>query len=256
MTGEDAGASWRSNGKRWCKFSLVGAMGMVVQLGTLTLLTAAGVEYLLATAVGVEAAVLHNFAWHQNFTWKDREGRILGRLGRFHLSNGAISIGGNMALMRLLVGYWGLPVMPANLVSVAVCWLANFLAADRMVFLGRGFPEADGARCSAVPDGTLVRQARPPATEVAGYFLGVLNKTREYSQIPGTSVLGFTVSPLSGWFQPRHRVCATSIRVSPGRLSPDESGQDPTHAGGGARATKNSAAGAGVGFAHEQDSAL
>src|SRR5579864_1929335 len=98
--------------------------------------------------------------------------------------------------------------------------------------------------------------ARPsPATEVAGYFLGVLNKTREY-QIPGTSVLGFTVSPLSGWFQPRHRVCATSIRVSPERLSPDESGQDATHAGGGARATKNSAAGAGVGFAHEQDSAL
>ena len=192
MTGEGARASWRSNGKRWCKFSLVGAMGMVVQLVTLALLTAVGVEYLLATAVAVEAAVLHNFAWHQNFTWKDREGRILGRLGRFHLSNGAISIGGNMALMRLLVGYWGLPVMPANLVSVAVCWLANFLAADRMVFLGRGFPEADER--DVQPSLTGLWWARPAhlplkwrATFLA--FLTRLGNILKYPVLPSWALL-------------------------------------------------------------------
>lgn len=157
MTGQGGGESWRGSGKRWCKFSLVGAMGIVVQLGTLALLTTAGVEYLLATAVAVEAAVLHNFAWHQNFTWNDRGGGILGRLARFHLTNGAISMVGNMALMRLLVGYCGLPAVPANVASIAVCALANFLAADRVVFLRRRSPETGGARCSVVPDGTLVR---------------------------------------------------------------------------------------------------
>lgn len=157
MRDNGSGETWRATGKRWCKFSLVGAMGMVVQLGTLALLTAAGVHYLRATALAVEAAVLHNFAWHQNFTWSDRGGKILGRLARFHLTNGAISILGNMALMRLLVGYCGLPVVPANLGSITVCWLANFLAADRVVFLRRRSPETGGARCSAVPDGTLVR---------------------------------------------------------------------------------------------------
>jgi putative flippase GtrA len=137
---------WRTTGKRWCKFSLVGAIGIGVQLGALAALTAAGVHYLLATGLAVEAAVLHNFVLHQSFTWSDRGGAagvILGRLARFHLTNGAIYVLGNLALMRLLVGHFGLPTLPANLASIAVCSLANFLAADRVVFLG-GWPA--GAR--------------------------------------------------------------------------------------------------------------
>jgi dolichol-phosphate mannosyltransferase len=127
--------AWSATGWRWCKFSLVGTAGIVVQLGMLALLTAAGVHYLLATALAVEAAVLHNFAWHQSFTWSDRNGGILGRLAKFHATNGAISILGNLVLMRLLVGGFGMPPVPANLLSIVVCSLANFLAADRIVFL-------------------------------------------------------------------------------------------------------------------------
>ena len=137
MSSLDNGEAWRATGKRWCRFSLVGVIGIGMQLSVLAALTAAGVHYLLATALAVEAAVLHNFAWHQNFTWSDRSGGALGRLARFHLANGAISMVGNMALMRLLVGYWGLPTLPANVGSVAVCSLLNFLAADRLVFLGK-----------------------------------------------------------------------------------------------------------------------
>lgn len=128
---------WRPTGWRWCKFSLVGAAGIGVQLGMLALLTSSGVHYLLATALAVEAAVLHNFVWHQNFTWNDREGAILGRLGRFHATNGAISILGNLGMMRLLVGGFGMPPLPANLLSITSCFVANFLAADRVVFLAR-----------------------------------------------------------------------------------------------------------------------
>jgi putative flippase GtrA len=201
MTSRCSDEIWRTTGWRWCKFSLVGAMGIVVQLGTLALLTTAGVEYLLATAVAVEAAVLHNFAWHQNFTWNDRRGGILGRLARFHLTNGAISILGNIVLMRLLVGYCGLPALPANLGSIAVCWLANFLAADRVVFLRRSTPESGGARCSVVPDGTLLAVGpRPPlkwrATFVASlwdvFFLPTnveynVEQVRQYGNNPDCS---------------------------------------------------------------------
>ena len=127
--------AWRTAGWHWGKFSLVGAMGMVVQLGTLAGLNAAGVHYMAATGLAVEAAVLHNFIWHQNFTWRERPGGIAGRLARFHLSNGMISMFGNLALMGLLVGHFGLPELPANLASIAVCWAANFVAADRIVFL-------------------------------------------------------------------------------------------------------------------------
>jgi putative flippase GtrA len=135
---------WHSTGWRWCKFSLVGAIGILVQLGILALLTAAGLHYLAATVLAVEAAVLQNFAWHQNFTWSDREGGTMGRLARFHASNGAISILGNLALMRLLVGSLGMPQLPANLLSITACFAANFFAADRLVFLA-------GRRGTALP---------------------------------------------------------------------------------------------------------
>ena len=146
-----SGELWRATAWRWCKFSLVGAVGIGVQLGALALLTTAGVHYLRATALAVEIAVLHNFAWHQNFTWSDREGGIVGRLGPFHLTNGAISLVGNMALMRVLVGHFGLAPVPANLLSLSVCWLANFLAADRVVFLVCRPPGADASRMLSRP---------------------------------------------------------------------------------------------------------
>ena len=52
---------------RWCKFNLVGGMGIVIQFAALFFLN--GVlhfHYLFATAIAVEAAVVHNFVWHNN----------------------------------------------------------------------------------------------------------------------------------------------------------------------------------------------
>jgi putative flippase GtrA len=175
MRDNGSGETWRAAGKRWCKFSLVGAIGIGVQLGALALLTAAGVHYLVATALAVETAVLHNFAWHQNFTWSDREGAVLARLARFHLTNGAISIVGNLALMEVLVGHFGLAPVPANLLSLAACWLANFLAADRLVFLGRRPHETDGARFQSSQRGLwCARPAHPPLKRRATFVVASL----------------------------------------------------------------------------------
>jgi putative flippase GtrA len=132
-------------GVRWMKFNVVGTAGVGVQLGALELLTALlPGHYLLATALAVESAVLHNFVWHECFTWADR--RSLGwrharqwrhaflRLLRFNLTTGAISIGGNLVMMRLLVGQVHLPPVPANLSGIAVCSVVNFLVSNRWVF--------------------------------------------------------------------------------------------------------------------------
>ncbi len=124
---------------RWMKFNLVGAIGIGVQVSTLAVLTGIlHLNYLLATALAVEAAVLHNFLWHERFTWADRaslsRGALLGRLLRFHAGNGAISICGNLLFMRLLVTQAHLPVLPSNLVSIALCGVLNFLVSDRLVF--------------------------------------------------------------------------------------------------------------------------
>jgi putative flippase GtrA len=126
---------------RWLKFNLIGIVGAVLQLWVLHLFLRAGVHYLQATALGVEAALLHNFAWHQRYTWADRPtddlGAVVARLVRFHLSNGMVSIVGNVLLMRWLRGEMGVPVLAANVVAILVCSLVNFVLGDRFVFGAR-----------------------------------------------------------------------------------------------------------------------
>jgi len=133
---------WRSLGLRWLKFNAVGAMGVLVQLGALAILVSGfRLNYLVATAAAVETAVLHNFVWHERFTWKDRASisrmQVVWRLVRFHLSNGAISIAGNLALMRLLTGAWHVNYLEANVASIATLSLANFAVSHTFVFRSR-----------------------------------------------------------------------------------------------------------------------
>jgi putative flippase GtrA len=124
--------------RRWLKFNTVGAIGIAVQLGALAILKGAfGVNYLAATAIAVETAVLHNYVWHELWTWRDRrEGSRIGRLLRFNLSNGAVSIAVNLVLMRLLVGALHIPYLIANLAAIAAGSLANFLLGEFFVFRG------------------------------------------------------------------------------------------------------------------------
>ncbi|HEY6338806.1 MAG TPA: GtrA family protein [Candidatus Sulfotelmatobacter sp.] len=150
---------------RWCKFNLVGALGIVVQFAALFLLKSLlHFNYLAATALAVEAAVLHNFWWHERFTWSDRTCSArtspdhvpstsraawhkarketwsgarrlpLARFLRFNLTTGIVSIAGNVGLMRLLVGMEHMNYLAANAVAIALCSLANFLVSDGWVF--------------------------------------------------------------------------------------------------------------------------
>lgn len=127
--------------RHWLKFNAVGAIGIVVQLAALWILTKLShVEYLMATALAVEIAVLHNFLWHDRWTWAERArakgdvGLLAARLARFNLSTGAVSIASNLVLMRLLVGQIHLPVLAANMLSIVITSLANFLLSDRFAF--------------------------------------------------------------------------------------------------------------------------
>jgi putative flippase GtrA len=171
---------------RWCKFNSVGAVGIFVQFGVLFLLKSGlHFNYLAATVLAVEAAVVHNFFWHERFTWADRTsservrpllgrhpsgakarsrpetlfralkqctknscasenqaaaqsvfGASLGRFLRFNLTTGLISIGGNLGMMRVLVGRVHMNYLAANGIAIAVCSLVNFLVSDGWVFGG------------------------------------------------------------------------------------------------------------------------
>ena len=132
----------------WIKFNVVGVLGFALQTGALFVLThgALRVSYLAATAIAVELAVLNNFVWHQRWTWNDRPSstkkETLRRLAKFNITTGLVSIAGNLLLMNLLVGHFGLPITGANLASVAACSVLSFILADRIAFDREGTSEA------------------------------------------------------------------------------------------------------------------
>ncbi len=109
----------------------------------------------MGTALAIELALLHNFAWHERWTWRDRReggsapastergtratatavrGSVIFRCLAFHAGNGCVSLLGSLALLPLLVGVVHLHYLVANLVTIAATGLLNFLISDRLVF--------------------------------------------------------------------------------------------------------------------------
>jgi len=124
---------------RWGKFNLVGVMGMVVQLAALALIDhVAPGHYLLATAAAIEITLLHNFVWHTRYTWRDRcDGASLWtQCFRFHLSNGMVSMLGNLAVMRIMADEAHMPLLAANTIAILFCSMMNFCIGDRWAFAG------------------------------------------------------------------------------------------------------------------------
>lgn len=124
--------------RSWLKFNIVGCIGVAVQLSVLTVLkTGFGLRVLAATAVAVECALLHNFVWHERWTWAHRGLDFRGslrRLVRFNACNGLISVLGNLLLMYLLVERLHVHFLAANVAAIAACGLLNFFVSDRLVF--------------------------------------------------------------------------------------------------------------------------
>ena len=145
-------------------FVVVGAIGFIVQMGVLLWLSSVRHwPYPLATAIAVEIAVLHNFAWHERWTWGDRavaDGGLARRLLRFHLGTGLTSLVGNVVITAAAVELLHAPTLVANACAVAATSLANFLVADRWVFS----PPAVAGVVSALllfPSGATAAELRP-----------------------------------------------------------------------------------------------
>jgi putative flippase GtrA len=175
-----------SGWRRWFRFNAVGAIGIVVQLAALSFLTAVcGIHYLLSTFLAVELAIVHNFLWHERWTWSDRQTTgAIRHLMRFNLTTGLVSLVGNLALMPLLVQFLRLRVLPANIIAIAICSLANFLLADRVVFSSSTNRTQAGSRYRATQRRNPHRRQdacapRGPSTACAALTF-VLLSSRDY----------------------------------------------------------------------------
>jgi putative flippase GtrA len=154
---------------RWCKFNVVGGIGILVQFAALFFLKSVmHFNYLFATAIAVEAAVVHNFVWHEQFTWSDRTTpdraeswrRSLPRLLRFNLSNGAVSIVGNLALMKVMVGQGHMNYLLANAIAIALCSVVNFLVSETWVFEENSSATSDHNRSKLSDPAPIVNQTQ------------------------------------------------------------------------------------------------
>lgn len=157
--------------RRWVAFNAIGAIGVGLQLGLVAVLIhGAGVHYLVATIMAVEATILHNFAWHQRWTWKDRRAAsaldVLARLGRFNLLNGGISLAGNALVMALLTGGAGVPPVAASAAAILLCSFANFAASEKVVFRTAS---AGALLVLAVPGSALAGQSAKALEGWASY---------------------------------------------------------------------------------------
>jgi putative flippase GtrA len=132
---------------RFIRFALAGATGFAVQIALIGLLfNLLGVNYLLATAIAVEVAIIVNYLWHERYTWADRvagqagmagqagEAGRVGRFIRFNLLTAATSIVGSVLITAVLVESFTLSPMLANVISVIVLSVINFIGADTLVF--------------------------------------------------------------------------------------------------------------------------
>jgi putative flippase GtrA len=129
------------SGERLFRFQLVGLMGAAVQVGTLAFLTTlCGTGYLVSTALAVETAIVHNFAWHERWTWAGRTGnderfsQRFNRFFKFNATSGAFSIVTNVLLTYVYVQAAVTPYWLANACAIATGSLATFFIADLFVF--------------------------------------------------------------------------------------------------------------------------
>jgi putative flippase GtrA len=115
----------------------VGAIGAILQLAALALINRCTVgHYLYATAAAVELTLVHNFVWHIHYTWRDRRGgsALLAPFVRFHLSNGLVSMLGNLALMPILIREARIPLLISNSIAILCCSIINFCLGDNWAF--------------------------------------------------------------------------------------------------------------------------
>ena len=115
----------RRTSARFVRFGIVGALGVVVNSVVLFLVHGVfGLPLLLASALAVETAIIHNFIWNERWTFGEPSFSVV-RLGKFNLT----SLGGlliTLGVLHLMVEYGKVHYLLANLAGIALATAWNF----------------------------------------------------------------------------------------------------------------------------------
>jgi putative flippase GtrA len=203
---------------RWLRFNGVGVAGAVVQLAVLSALTRGlGIPVALATALAVETAILHNFFWHQRWTWRDRPTasprETLARLGRFHAVNGLVSLAGNVIITTVLVRA-GMDPVGANLAAILACSIVNYAAGDAYVFRVR-----TGVTLVLLSSLTVTALQAQTADAVKGWDTYIASVEARYWKASGEPFFALDTRKVSGWRQRAMAGAIPMVEVEPPGVS-------------------------------------
>src|SRR5687767_3249991 len=125
--------------KKWLRYNAIGVMGVGVQLSVLIALkTMFDLNPFVATFFAIQCALIHNFFWHQRWTWRGTatagKGASFRRFLRFTSSSGTISTLGTIGFTALLLQAVNLPYIVCNVMAIGACNIANFLFSHNFVF--------------------------------------------------------------------------------------------------------------------------
>ena len=125
---------------RLIKFGVVGASGVLVNVGCLYLLTEfARIPYFVASLLAIELSIVSNFTINLLWTWRDRseEGALWKKIVRYHIGAGATAVLGNYLILIGLTELFGMHYMISNLIGIAVGTFSNYLINDLWTFKKR-----------------------------------------------------------------------------------------------------------------------
>lgn len=114
--------------KKFIKFGLVGASGVVVDFGVTSLLRdVLHLNQYVANSTGFACAVISNYLLNRVWTFRSKNPGVAAEFGRFALV-AVVGLALNNAMIYLLNELWHLPFYPAKLVATGVVMVWNFLA--------------------------------------------------------------------------------------------------------------------------------
>lgn len=121
---------------RFLEFSIVGAIGVLVNQAILFLLTYMfGIYYLLAAVFSFEVALLNNFVLNEVWTFKgrNRSSSWWFRLAKFHVSRVLGFITTIIALF-LITEFLNVHYLISNIIAIGIGTIINYFTSDLWVW--------------------------------------------------------------------------------------------------------------------------
>jgi putative flippase GtrA len=121
------------------RFQIVGFGGTLINLSCLWLLHGTlNINLLIAGAVSIELALIHNFTWHYFQTWKRRVKKTCPdyflRLFKYNIITASIDFYLNLGILYLLVTFMELHYLAANLFAMSAGFLVKFAINETVIF--------------------------------------------------------------------------------------------------------------------------